>query len=143
MAAHGLVPPRWAFAWGRGVAAIGRCTRRSDGTGLIRLSLPWAKASDFDWPTVSQWALHEIAHALVGPEKGHGPEFLAKCRDVGCTLTDWVSPAFPAPPLPYRGACTSCGSEYAWGKASKSPTRCPTCGGLSLNWSRADERGVR
>lgn len=143
MAAHGLGPPRWAFRWGRGVAAIGRCTVRADGTGVITLSLPWARAGGFEWEAVRQWALHEIAHALVGPDKGHGPEFVAACRAVGCALTDAVSPVYPAPPLPYAGECGACRARFGAGRASKSPTRCPACGEPSITWSCTDARELR
>lgn len=143
MSAHGLCPPAWRFAWGRGVRAIGRCTVRPDGTGVIRLSLPWAKAGGFCWDDIRQWALHEIAHALVGPHCGHGSAFAAKCLEIGCTLIGSTSPVFPAPPLPYEGECLSCASRFTSGQASRSPTRCPTCGKPSLLWSRVDARELR
>jgi len=36
-----------------------------------------------DWPIIEAVMLHEMAHALVGPGKGHGAEWKAQARALG------------------------------------------------------------
>jgi SprT protein len=74
--AHGLRD--WKVEWGRSKVDAGTCD----------YSVP---ALRFSAPLMSVWTmaqcedtvLHELAHALVGPGKGHGPEWKAKCRELG------------------------------------------------------------
>lgn len=49
--------------------------------------------------------LHEITHALLGPGHGHGPEFMAKCREIGGF--DVISKSYHI--HTYRGSCSECG----------------------------------
>jgi hypothetical protein len=132
MAEHGLVPPAWRFAWGRGLAAVGRC-----GNGLIRISRPWAAASGYDLTVIRGWILHEIAHALAGPDKGHGEDFIRACRAVGCDITTDVAPCTPPPKLPYSGECP-CGARWAAGRKRPTPDTCPACRHQTLTWGLSD-----
>jgi hypothetical protein len=52
--------------------------------------------------------LHEIAHALVGPQHGHGPVWKAKAREIGCTGERCGKMDAPSR---YVGVCPKCNIE--------------------------------
>jgi predicted SprT family Zn-dependent metalloprotease len=74
---------------------------------VISISQHLARLNDES--TVRNTILHEIAHALMGHEAGHGPKWRAKAREIGrdgerCYAS---TVSKPEPPLVY--ACPECG----------------------------------
>ena len=51
--------------------------------------------------------LHEIAHALVGPQHGHDAVWRAKAREIGCTGERCVSSDSPRVPGDWVGRCSA------------------------------------
>lgn len=78
MAEHNL--QGWRFAWDRAVCRFGCCHHS---TRTITLSRPLT-SSEPDEQRVRNTILHEIAHALVGPNHGHNLVWYAKARAIGC-----------------------------------------------------------
>jgi SprT-like family len=68
--------------------------------------------------------LHEIAHALVGPQHGHDSVWRAKALELGCTGERCVSSDAPRVPGDWVGRCPA-GHEKSRHRA---PTRLMSCG---------------
>jgi hypothetical protein len=131
MARHGL-DEKWGFSWLRSKTQQGLCVLYGDGTGSVQLSLPWAEANGFSADFVEPVSLHEIAHALVGPQLGHGDVWSAKCAEIGGEPGE-TSHRFE-PPHRFRVSCP-CGARYGRERPAK-PGRiylCAACG-RSLQW---------
>lgn len=77
--------------------------------------------------------LHEIAHALVGPQHGHDAVWRAKALEIGCSGERCVSTDSPRVPGEWVGRCPA-GHEKSRHRA---PTRLMSCGECS---SRFDAR---
>ena len=71
--------------------------------------------------------LHEIAHALVGPQHGHDSVWRAKALEIGCTGDRCVSSEAPRVPGDWIGRCPA-GHEKTRHRA---PTRLLSCGRCS------------
>jgi hypothetical protein len=71
--------------------------------------------------------LHEIAHALVGPQHGHDALWRAKALEIGCSGERCVSSDAPRVPGDWVGRCPS-GHEKTRHRA---PTRLISCGRCS------------
>lgn len=71
--------------------------------------------------------LHEIAHALVGPQHGHDAVWRAKAREIGCSGERCVSSESPRVPGDWTGRCPA-GHEKSRHRA---PTRLMSCGQCS------------
>lgn len=77
----GLDSKGWTFQWkGRAKNFFGQCSYRHK---LIYLNphLTMLRSQEEVLGTI----LHEIAHALVGPGKGHGSEWKRMAESIGCT----------------------------------------------------------
>ena len=71
--------------------------------------------------------LHEIAHALVGPQHGHDAVWRARARAIGCSGERCVSADSPRVPGDWVGQCPA-GHEKTRHRA---PTRLMSCGQCS------------
>jgi len=70
--------------------------------------------------------LHEVAHAIVGPDvEHHGKEWLAKSKELGCSGN--LAGHRIAPYL-YEAKCSKCNSEFGLDKLRKNKTYfCQPC----------------
>jgi hypothetical protein len=68
--------------------------------------------------------LHEIAHALVGPGKGHGSVFMEQCKKL-CTDEQYISDAIDYPIRKYTRICPRCGQRG--GYHTNNRLRCAPC----------------
>lgn len=82
MEKHGLIEKGWIFEFDRAKQRLGQTTFH-----LKRITISRYMASHADEELVTQIALHEIAHALVGPrvKKAHGAEWKAMAASIGYT----------------------------------------------------------
>lgn len=126
---HGL--HTWQFKYDR---ALNRRGQTHYGTRTIQLSKHFVELNE--WSRVRLTALHEIAHALVGPDHSHDKEWQAMCASIGgvpvkCTDTvvqtqnkqhrftgsckcrsDWVAHRLGKRLL--GGVCTKCRQHILW-----------------------------
>lgn len=87
MAEHGLIDQGWVFELNNRLSsALGRCTY---GKRLIELSTDHAKRDSYE--NILDTLMHEIAHALVGPGKGHEKEWQAMALKLGARPTSHKS----------------------------------------------------
>lgn len=76
---HGLIEDGWSFAInGRFSSALGRCTYTKRLIELCR-----SHVSEDSYENILDTLMHEIAHALVGPGKGHEKEWQQMAISLG------------------------------------------------------------
>lgn len=99
MARAGL-DPSWALAWDHARRRAGRCsfTERT-----ISLSKPLMRL--YDEAAVREVVLHEIAHALVGPDHNHDSVWRARARALGGSGRASLPSTLPKPPATWIGTC--------------------------------------
>lgn len=97
MDAHGLAD--WHFGFDHAKRRLGQTNFTKHAITLSRHFV-----ENGDWELVRATTLHEIAHALVGPGKAHGPEWKAQARALGIDprATTHEAPEIPAK---YVGTC--------------------------------------
>ena len=117
---HGL--DDWTIVADRAKTRAGVCrfARRQ-----IGLSAPITTLHDES--EVLDTILHEIAHALVGPQHGHDTVWRAKALEIGCSGERCVSSEAPRVPGDWIGRCPV-GHEKTRHRA---PTRLLSCGKCS------------
>lgn len=77
---HGLLNQGWQFVFDNAKTRAGRCDYQARTISLSR-NLPGVSGVS----GVTDTVLHEIAHALVGPEHGHDATWKAKALEIGCS----------------------------------------------------------
>jgi hypothetical protein len=85
-----------------------RCGCTHWGTETITLSRNYVKMNEE--AMVRDTILHEIAHVLVGPRAGHGPEWQAKAIEVGARPKRCKEAEMPKGR--YVGTCEGCNKEF-------------------------------
>jgi predicted SprT family Zn-dependent metalloprotease len=104
MTLHGLTP-NWTFRFDSARRRFGRC---SHSRRMITLSRPLTELNDA--ARVKDTILHEIAHALCGPNEGHGPAWRAKAQSIGANgEARYDSAIVKQPARPWRSVCPKCG----------------------------------
>jgi hypothetical protein len=111
MAEWGLRPPAWVFRFDRARRRLGQCRFPSVGRpGVISVSAYHALLNPHG--EVVNTVLHEIAHALVGPEHGHGEVWKEKAREVGARPERCGNIRTPVA-APWAFVCPApCGTEH-------------------------------
>lgn len=134
---HGLHD--WDPGTNRSRTSLGKCHHHDRN---ITLSTYFIDAVDSD-EDLRKVILHEVAHALAGPEAGHGAKWKAKAREIGlanptrCMTTNYM------PEGRYWGICPEHGkiaTRHRMGKAMKQGRyHCRECNSR-LTWEdHADE----
>jgi len=80
MAQHGLFDKGWTFAYDRAKRRLGLCSYRKK---TIFLSSYYVQLNDEG--NVKDTILHEIAHALLDPDIGHGYLWRQKAIEIGAS----------------------------------------------------------
>jgi predicted SprT family Zn-dependent metalloprotease len=129
MARHGL--RGWAFGFNRRKRALGLCLHTQK---RIELSIYFVDGNGEE--EVRDTILHEIAHALVGPEHAHDSVWKAKAVEIGARPTRCGEAEMPEGR--WKASCTGCGKGYS---RHRRPKRlhgwfCRGCGPVrgSLTW---------
>lgn len=103
MAAHGLTD--WSFGFNRRKRGLGLCIYDSR---RIELSIHFVVRNAE--PDVRDTILHEIAHALAGPEAGHGQAWKDICLQIGAIPARCGEAAMP--PGRWRATCPGCQRDH-------------------------------
>lgn len=103
LATHGLHD--WSFAFNRRKRAMGFC--RYD-IRTIELSIYFVERNGHD--LIRDTLLHEIAHALVGPDHGHDAVWKRQCLAIGAKPVRCSHADMPAGR--WHAQCGCCGSRY-------------------------------
>ena len=113
----------WTFAWTKATATFGTCRYT---TKQIRVSKPMARINTKE--RVERLILHEIAHALTPDDLGHGPEWKAKCAELGLPNETrlWSFEDTVQVPLRWTMTCPECGKAWhRWTLPHNRPRACP------------------
>lgn len=114
---HGLRDWRLVLDNARTRAGVCRAARREIGLSRLLTEL-------HDEAEVRDTVLHEIAHALVGPQHGHDAVWRAQALRIGCSGQRCVTGPSPRPDAPWVGTCPA-GHEV---RRYRRPTRVHACG---------------
>jgi predicted SprT family Zn-dependent metalloprotease len=105
---HGLTQKGWKFNFDSAKKRFGVCCH---GPKTIGLSLPLTKLNTEE--QVKDTILHEIAHALVGPQHGHDNVWKRKCIEIGAKPERcYSSSEVTQPKMKYVATCGACGKVY-------------------------------
>ena len=121
--------PGWKFGFDLAPARGGICRHIEK---LITLSVTFClKASEAE---ILDTILHEIAHAIVGPEHAHDAVWKAAAQRIGCTAkrSHRVQHTLPR----WRGQC-GCGKQWKRQRLTRRSRTglCPACGD-KIQWKR-------
>lgn len=103
LASHGLQDWSFAFNWRK--RSLGLCLYR-----LRRIELSVHFVERNDRVEIVDTILHEIAHALVGPQHGHNTTWKRKCLEIGARPERCGDAAMPEGR--WQAACTGCGQQF-------------------------------
>ncbi|MBO0609337.1 SprT-like domain-containing protein [Myceligenerans salitolerans] len=117
---HGLAD--WRFEYDDAKRRAGMCH-----FAARRISLSAPLAAVYDEGEVRDTVLHEIAHALAGHEAGHGEQWRAKAREIGCSGLRYVDPQAPTLDGPWIGVCPG-GHRTTRFRRPGVPMSCRKCG---------------
>lgn len=89
---------------------------------------------------VRETLLHEIAHALAGPEHGHDAVWRAIAVGIGASGQRLVAPDAPRLPAPWRGVCPG-GHVHERHRRPARPASCTQCSrrfdpNFLITWTR-------
>ncbi len=119
MSEHGLIDEGWTFKWSRAVRIFGLCQYN---TKVIKLSRPLTEVNDE--AQVMDTLLHETAHALAGPEAGHGPLWKETARAVGASPEATARGVVTA--TKYYAVC-GCGAKFSRNRLPSDMRFCGKC----------------
>jgi predicted SprT family Zn-dependent metalloprotease len=113
---HGLFD--WSFKWDRAVRRFG-CCKFATQTITVSRALTLLNTEK----AVRETALHEIAHALVGPKHGHDAVWMRQYRAIGGT--GGRTHRDTTPPKNYVGACPNC--DHTTNRYRRGNLACSRC----------------
>ncbi|WP_035907062.1 SprT-like domain-containing protein [Knoellia subterranea] len=116
---HGL--EHWTLTTDQAKTRAGVCRFA---TRTISLSAPLTRLHDE--ADVLDTILHEVAHALVGPDHGHDEVWRAKAQQIGCSGERTVDADAPRVEGPWRGECPQ-GHTYTRHRRPGSVLSCLRC----------------
>lgn len=117
MSYHRLIKddgPTWRFEFNRRKTSSGLCDYWKR---VISLSHPLTELRDEDH--VLETILHEIAHAIAGPQAGHGWTFIQAARLIGCKGERCAHDVKERPAGKYIGRCLDCKVEMPFYRLPK------------------------
>jgi len=124
MSEHGL--SHWHFEFDRAVRRFGFCMY---GIRTITLSKRFTLLN-FE-PEVRNTILHEIGHALVGPNHGHDRVWKAKAKELGCNGSRCCDRSVVAPSTKWIAEYPGC--RHVVRRHRRRIASCGQCSGGSFN----------
>ena len=110
--------PSWTFAFDNARTRAGLCNYAAK-----RISVSRLLAARYEDDEIHQVLLHEVAHALAGPDAGHGPVWKRISRDLGYEGKRLHGGAIADELAPWVGTCPAGHVHYRY----KRPTRVVSC----------------
>lgn len=124
-----LDPTLWTFGFDNAKARAGQCNFTAH---QITVSRHVAVRSEDD--DIHQVLLHEVAHALVGPRVGHGPQWRDCARELGYVGGRLHQGSVTGELAPWVGRCPRGHEHYRF----RAPTRSLACGACSRRFDPAN-----
>lgn len=119
---HKLNDTGWIFKLDYAKKRFGQCSFKNK---TISLSTILTKLNSEE--IVSETILHEIAHALVGANKGHGREWIAKAIEIGSNGKRTYGNEVIVPEGKYKAICPVCKKEYYRDRIMTRKSSCGKC----------------
>lgn len=110
----------WTVKYDRAVTRFGQTVY---GKKLITLSRPLTECNNEE--EFTDTVLHEIAHALLGPNHGHDQTWQKVAKSIGCNGERVKVAATPEPK--YVAYCDTCGRKSTRNRRSSSRLACSYC----------------
>lgn len=137
MAEHGL--DGWRFRFDRARRRAGSCVH-----SMRTITLSGPLVDLYDEATVRGVVLHEVAHALVGPQHHHDAVWRRTAVRLGAPGSARLAASLPRPEAPWVGTCPRCGARRELYAPPRRVTSCGECArefsvDLVLEWRH---RGV-
>lgn len=122
---HGIV--NYSFGFDRAIRRAGLCdyTKR-------RITISKHLLANGDMEQIEQVLLHEIAHALVGKDAGHGSTWRKKASEIGYRHQRIDGASLAAKTAKWQGTCPGNHQHFR----SRKPTRALSCKLCSPSFSR-------
>ncbi|WP_025134295.1 SprT-like domain-containing protein [Leucobacter sp. PH1c] len=127
IAAH-LDPAVWSFDFDHAKRRAGQCNFTDH-----RITVSRYLAAKFDDDEIHQVLLHEVAHALAGPEAGHGASWRRIAAELGYVGGRTHDGEIAHERAPWVGRCPGGHEHYRF----RRPTRQTSCGKCSRGFSPA------
>lgn len=118
----------WSFQFDHAKTRAGLCNFTQK---RIQVSRHIALRSEDD--DIHQVLLHEVAHAIAGPDAGHGPRWRKVAADLGYEGGRTHDGPTPTELAPWVGTCPNGHTTYRYRK----PTRPSSCGQCSRRFDPA------
>lgn len=120
--------PSWSFGFDHAKRRAGLCnfTER-------KITVSRYLSEKFDDDEIYQVLLHEVAHALAGPDAGHGSEWKNIAHGLGYVGGRTHDGEIAHERAPWIGSCPGGHEHYRFRK----PTRVTSCGSCNRGFSRA------
>lgn len=117
-----LDPAEWSFGFDNAKKRAGLCdyTRK-------RITVSRYLAARYDDDEIHQVLLHEVAHALAGPDAGHGPRWKATARELGYIGKRTHDGEIADELAPWVGRCPA-GHVFHRYRRPTRPLACGQCG---------------
>ncbi|QIM16060.1 SprT family zinc-dependent metalloprotease [Leucobacter insecticola] len=122
-----LDPHEWSFGFDHAKRRAGLCnfTER-------KITVSRYLSEKFDDDEIHQVLLHEVAHALAGPEAGHGAHWKRIADELGYVGGRTHDGEIAHERAPWIGSCPAGHEHYRFRK----PTRITSCGSCTRGFSR-------
>lgn len=139
--AHALIAlhldESWTFGFDNAKRRAGLCDYRAR-----RISVSRYLAARYSDDENHQTLLHEVAHALAGPQAGHGPQWKRMARDLGYVGGTTHHGETAVELAPWVGVCPAGHVAYRHRRASR-PTSCAKCAprfdpAYAFTWTRRE-----
>ncbi|MDO5700832.1 MAG: SprT-like domain-containing protein [Bowdeniella nasicola] len=133
----------WTFGYDRARRRVGCCHH-----GPRKITLSRHLMERYPQDLAREVVIHEVAHALVGPDVHHGPAWRAQVLRLGGTPRVTAHPDAPRPNARWLGLC-ACGATFPRlnRPAGWRDVRCASCleagRGGHLTWRRVPEESPK
>ena len=113
--------PSWSFGFDNATRRAGLCNYTDR-----RITVSRHLAARFEDDEIHQILLHEVAHALAGPDTGHGPAWRAIARGLGYEGGRTHDGPIADERARWRGRCPN-GHEFVRFRKPAKPLSCGQC----------------
>ena len=122
---HGLDDRGWGLEFRNFAHRLGGCSSQHK---IIAINTYYAENNDES--VVLDTLVHEVAHALVGPARGHDPVWKAMALKLGCIPKACGKNSVNIRPGKWQASCPSCSHQFHKYRTPKFILGyyCPKCG---------------
>jgi predicted SprT family Zn-dependent metalloprotease len=118
---------QWSFGFDHAKRRAGLCNYTDK-----RISVSRYLAVRYDDDEIHQVLLHEVAHAIAGPNAGHGAEWKRVAKELGYVGGRLLDGGAAEELAPWRGVCPSGHVHHRY----RTPTRIQSCGKCAKGFSK-------